>query len=552
MAGDPFEDALSELEGDPFEAALAQAAPPPEEGVGKGESAYRGAVQGASLRFGDEVAAAFGAGAYGLAQGVRSYLPGGVPEDAPEVGDVYTQLRDQFRAENAAAEEANPGTYAAGELSGAVAGSGVNPVGAVRAVAAGGRALLTRGGVAAAGRSLLTRETAKAAGAGAAYGGAVGAGGAEENVLEATVEGAATGAVVGGAARGLLAAGQAGQAAQLAKAEGKASAAVAGERDAAVRLTGLDGKQKSLGGPKRAKERAQALYDEPSPRDPSKRLLDDVKDATPDARLEYATQLRREAGQQLGSVRDALAKTEAPVAVAPLRDQIRGAFAELPTEVQTKALEQVDAMIGAVAKDGAINPAALRKLIEDSEGLAKFGTPNLEAALGNARGRVFQSARAVLVQAEKDLVARVIPERVPEYSEALRRYGLYSDFETGSKVILERANKGQKLIRQPARDPKGRSLLGVVAGELGARAGAFVPLPGSTQAGARAGEALVERWGRWTAPNVAALQGKVAKLERLKPMMEEALQKGPAEVARVHALFMQRSPDYRKAFESEE
>jgi hypothetical protein len=133
------------------------------------QSTLRGAVQGVTLGFGDELAAAI------------------------EPGE-YARNRDVFRAKNLAAREANPGMYLAGTLGGALA-----------APLPGGPAgqALTRGA-----------RVLRGAGQGSIAGGLYGAGGAEGGPLETVTEagkGTILGGVLGG---GLSAAGQAlGQAA---------------------------------------------------------------------------------------------------------------------------------------------------------------------------------------------------------------------------------------------------------------------------------------------------------------------------------------------------
>jgi hypothetical protein len=84
--------------------------------VGRGESFVRGAVQGASLGFGDEAAAA-----------VESILPDFLRNDvsrqavgnAQGIGDKYRSARDFYRSRNAAAEKSNPGTYLGTQIVGA-------------------------------------------------------------------------------------------------------------------------------------------------------------------------------------------------------------------------------------------------------------------------------------------------------------------------------------------------------------------------------------------------------------------------------------------------
>lgn len=516
------------------------------------------AAQSASLGFADEIQAGAETVAYGVGE-----LLSPRPVEIEDLADYYRFRRDSYRQEAGELAESNPTATNVG--TGIAVGSQLLGGGAValgRGLLTGGGAVLagTPGAGTAAARALLSVEGAKAAGAGAAFGAAAGLGSSEADLtqgdvagaLEDAAEGAKTGAVVGGVARGLLGAAQGATAGRVAAAEGKVTAAVAAEREQALLKTGLEGRQRKR--PDIAKQRAQAVVDEPLPGDPSKKLFDEAEKLTPDDRYALAKGLRQEQGQVLGSVRKELAQTKSvEVPTEPLRDEIRRSFDGLPAEVQAKALEQVDAMLGAASKQGAVSPAALRKLIEDAEGLAKFGSPTTDNLLGNARKRVFQTARSVLVEREKLLVERVLPERLPEYEEALRKYAVYSDFEEGARIKFERANKGQPQVRQPKKDPStGRQLLGrVVGGELGGRIGALLPIPGGVYAGAKAGEAIADRWMFWTGPDAAALSAKVKKLEKLKPMMEQALADGPAEVARVHAIFMQRSPDYRKAIESE-
>ena len=496
------------------------------------------------------------------AAGGLAGLAGGEDTSTFDPLETYRAERDAIIGGLEAAQEENPvasGVGTGAGIVGQVVSGGVNPYTAAKSIGSGLRGLITtegRAAVAQAGRQLLTREGAKTAAVetgktvagGAGFGAAYGLSESEADLTRGefaeaaadTLEAGVKGGAVALVARALLAPVAAAQGGRVAQAEGKVAKAVEKEREQAVRFTGLDGKQKTLGGAKRAKDRAQALYAEPSPQDPRKTLLQQVENATPDERLEYATRLRQETGQKLGAIRDELAKVpEAGVSAEAVKQQFRGAFAELPTEVQAKALEQVDGMIGALAKGGKLTPAALRKLIEDTEGLAKFGTPNLEAALGNARGRVFQSARGVLVANERELIAKALPERAGEYTEALRKYGVYSDFEMGSKVMLERANKGLVPVKEPRIPAKDRGMRGQL---LRLTIG---------EDRARAAETIMQLWGRLAQPTVTSTSAKLKKLERLQPMMEEAMRKGPGEVARVHALFMQRSPDYRKAVESE-
>ena len=138
--------------------------------VGKLESLRRGAAQGLTFGFRDEL--------YGALKGAYDYATGN-----DEFGKSYARNRDDSRALDAQAQQANPGTYFAGELVGSLPVPG--------AVAKAGFAPLAK----AAGEGLKARTMA-AAGEGAAYGALYGAGKGEG--LEGTAEGAITGGIGGG------------------------------------------------------------------------------------------------------------------------------------------------------------------------------------------------------------------------------------------------------------------------------------------------------------------------------------------------------------------
>lgn len=98
------------------------------------ESGARGLAQGATLGFEDELAGAGGvlgdqAGRMGVDAvesthpGVQAQLDAISERDTPSARQVYDSGRDEERALNLAAKNANPGTYFAGELAGGI----VNP-----------------------------------------------------------------------------------------------------------------------------------------------------------------------------------------------------------------------------------------------------------------------------------------------------------------------------------------------------------------------------------------------------------------------------------------
>jgi hypothetical protein len=97
---------------------------------GKLESLVRGAAQGGTLGFADEIA--------GGGQALLDQLTG----SPLSLGDSYKLHRDESRAAYDQAEQANPGTYLAGNLAGGLASGVVMPIGSS---ANFGKAMLTAG-----------------------------------------------------------------------------------------------------------------------------------------------------------------------------------------------------------------------------------------------------------------------------------------------------------------------------------------------------------------------------------------------------------------------
>jgi hypothetical protein len=149
--------------------------------VGVGEALGRGALQGATFGFGDEI--------YGGVKGAASYLSGG------GFSDTYERERDAVRAANKKAAEAQPIAYIGGEVAGGVAstlvpglgfaGRGAQSANAVKEVATVGNRMAQGAKAAAAPSALMGFGT--------------GEGGVENRVLNAGISGA-VGAGVGAAA----------------------------------------------------------------------------------------------------------------------------------------------------------------------------------------------------------------------------------------------------------------------------------------------------------------------------------------------------------------
>ena len=126
--------------------------------VSKTESGIRGAAQGATMGFGDEMAGSAAASPLPGSQAATKTTLGGM--GAPDViagmiarltgrgQDAYTKERDRVRSGNDAAAAANPISFGAGQLAGAIVGGA--PIAAGAGAAMRGAPLLTRAAISAA------------------------------------------------------------------------------------------------------------------------------------------------------------------------------------------------------------------------------------------------------------------------------------------------------------------------------------------------------------------------------------------------------------------
>jgi hypothetical protein len=156
------------------------------EAPSQGQSLARGALQGASLGFGDEASAAIDT-AVSHIPGLRTIAQKLHSGDLPAVDNpdlTYQERREAYRSKNAAAQQANPGTYLVGELAGGLATTPLVPGGSAktlgRAVVQGVKTGAVLGGANALGTSSADLTQGDVGGAfndvvsGAAGGGALG------------------------------------------------------------------------------------------------------------------------------------------------------------------------------------------------------------------------------------------------------------------------------------------------------------------------------------------------------------------------------------------
>lgn len=149
-----------------------------EDKPGMGESALRGAAQGASFGFADEATAGVG--------GVYDYLMGKLGARGEiDLKDAYQTRRDAIRGRDELAQAANPKTFGAAEIGGGVASALIPGVGALSGTAQGAK-------------------IGAVAGKGALAGGVTAAGKSEADLTEGEVD---AGGVLKGAALGGLTAG---------------------------------------------------------------------------------------------------------------------------------------------------------------------------------------------------------------------------------------------------------------------------------------------------------------------------------------------------------
>jgi hypothetical protein len=204
MFAAPTEDELKSISPTPSET------PPEKRNYDMGESFTKGAVQGATMGFGDELSGALNSGmdktqALLNKLGLASPSPSQVDEQLRQKGfsgdlldknkTMYTEGRDVARAENKEAESQNPGSYIGGNVAGGLATALIPGAVGSKLLTPVGNVLKGSGTAAKIGNSAINALP---------IGALVGAGMSESNDVSGLAQDVATGALTSGVASGAL------------------------------------------------------------------------------------------------------------------------------------------------------------------------------------------------------------------------------------------------------------------------------------------------------------------------------------------------------------
>lgn len=533
-----------------------------EEPPGLGESALRGAAQGATLLFADEAQAAartapsvlkplgeafLGANAELAKQatGGAIDLTGQVPEQEPlpslsEIGETYRGFRDPYRARDEAAAKENPWAYYPAQLA---AGAAV-PLGAA--------GLAGRG--AAAGASLGARALAGAAAA-APVGAIAGLGSSKADLTKGefgkaaldTAIGAGTSAAIGAAvpvaAEGIRAAGRGID--RLAQRAAPELRDFAGAQLA--KAAGLYGRHqvRQVGDANDARELGHWAADEG--------LV--TWGSSLDTVAKRAAAKNTEAGQLIQQIRDqAQSQGQGPDSGAILNqiENLVSGYRKYANPIAKKLAETVDTFKDDIAANadpqtGIVPPQVLDDLKEQLDDVLYTGFSDNRGALTRGAKAIQVQMRRIFKDSEEAVVDRLGPDLGAAFRKAKQDYGnsidvlrwlRYSDEgklanlglglrETGLVIagLGEPASAGLAFAGKRLVDRYGNSIAGLAARQLAG--------PAAAQAPAAIGAAL-------------PAAGQILQLPpRVSQILQNAIPKGPQAAAAAAMVLIQQNPQLR-------
>ena len=406
--------------------------------IGKTESALRGAAQGATFGFADEIQG----GALGALEAFKS---GG----ATSFREAYEAQRDAARQKFQAAQMANPTSYLGGQIAGGIAGSALTP--GAGALGLGAKVASMIGGTGKA--ASLARGVVQAGAAGAASGGLTAAGESEAKDLSGIASDVGGGAGAGAAFGGVLGGG----ARLLPGVRGSVSNEFFAKRvlPVAVGQDGAKTAEKFLKSPEArnqivklaSKDTISTIKDEV--KNAVQRDVDSFKKAAGETGQALLDSVEDKMGGQLNKLREAVAKTYAP-AIARLDPKrtpaVQGALAEIDDVFSGKArraMAELGEGTGIAVKEG--NAQSMREVRDIvKQALYKGGNPRdgIKDNLNNAEVKILKSLEAQ---------TQSLFKAIPEARLADELYSKASDYTSiAQKNLFKKGAGGGKQISNAA------------------------------------------------------------------------------------------------------
>jgi hypothetical protein len=456
-------------------------------GVSKLESALRGAAQGATFGFADEIT-----GGLGALKDIAF-----TDKTLSDFSDLYVKKRDESREAYRQAQEANPKTFTAGMIGGGVATSLVPVVGAATTVGRG---------------ATITGAAAKGALSGGLYGAGTSEGDSLSDVAADTIKGGALGAAIGGAVGALQ------NAAQTAR-----SSVLKGLGADKARLNKIASRPEDLVEAQKRLANTAVKY----------RLLGGSADDIAKKVAEAKTYV----GKQIGGIIDDVSKNNpnAKIDTNSILEKLKSEWAdELSLNMNRPQLKVFQDVVDDIKSLG--EAPSLKQVKALQEGFSRlerrFQGINLsEEAL--FKKEIINSAKKTLNESIYDTIKTSAPDLLPRYRNAILDYKSLSQIEkfTNNKLLQE-----------------GNRLFGltdyVVAGGGIASGDPFVA------GGAVLGKKLVENASPLVSSSLFRLTEHLdaiaAKNPRWASVLSQAMQRGPQSGAAAYYLLYNKDREFRE------